>query len=61
MGCCEVKWEKRTVYVQLDERTGAIVRLQEEIPHQYTVDLIERLRIERRELEARRKMREIGD
>lgn len=48
MGVYGVKWEKITVYVQREASTGAILRLQEEIPHQYTMELLERLKSNRR-------------
>lgn len=53
------RWEKITAYVQRDERTGAILRLEEVMPYQYKVEREKRLREALKE--RIQKMRKIGD
>lgn len=59
-----MKWEKETFYVKRDERTGAILRLEEVMPYEYMIEEQKRFKQARRELEERRivrKMNVIGD
>lgn len=56
-----MKWEKETFYVQRHERTGEILRLEEEPPKEYLLEVMKRMREARKAVKQRINKREMGD